>query len=237
MALIRIVVVDDETTFAQAIADSLAMEEDIKVIGVVSNGKDAVQLVCDSLPDVVLLDLNMPGMGGLEALRRIKERTPSTEVVILTVQADDTCLFTALKAGAKGYLLKNASLEEVATGVREVALGRAAIPPALATRVLEEFQRLTSQGPSMQRLFSLLTRQEAEVLKQIGVGRSNKQIGSALSVELTTVKKHITNIRQKLEVNSRMEAALIARDSGLTDMLSIEEMASSNQNRWNKERR
>jgi DNA-binding NarL/FixJ family response regulator len=147
----------------------------------------------------------------------------------LTVHDEDASLFTALQAGAKGYLLKGASLDEITVAVREVASGAAAIPPALAARVLSEFQRMAGQTPAIRGLFSLLTRQEVEVLRLIGRSKTNREIADELSIELTTVKKHVSNIRQKLEVNSRTETALIARSSGLA---GVEASAAVVQPSW-----
>jgi DNA-binding NarL/FixJ family response regulator len=219
MNSIRAVVVDDEAGYAQAIGDSLAMESDIELVGVGYNGLDAVGLA-RQLPDVILLDLDMPVMGGLEALRMIKEQTPSAEVLILTVHEDDDHLFKALQMGATGYLLKDSSLDEVTLAVREVARGAAAIPPGLAMRVLAEFQRMANQAIASRHLFAALSHQELKVLRLIGLKRTNRQIAEELFVELTTVKKHVTNIRQKLEVNSRVETALLAQSSGLAEPAS-----------------
>ena len=215
--MIQVVVVDDETAISRAIADSLEMEDDIEVIGLGHNGLEAVDLVSRYLPDVLLMDLSMPVMGGIEALRNITEQAPSTAVLILTVHDDNAHLFTALQLGAKGYLLKDATLNDISEGVRDVARGVAAIPPALAARVLTEFQRMANQAPARRNLYSLLTRQEVEILRLIGLDKSNREIADELCVALTTLKKHITNIRHKLEVNSRTEAVLIAQASGLAD--------------------
>lgn len=213
----RVVVVDNELPLARAIAESLRMEPDMDVAGVAANGVEALALIREALPDVVLMDLDMPVMGGIEVIMRVKQEMPSVEFLVLTVYGDNEHLFDALQAGARGYLLKDAGLDEVADAVRKVARGAAAIPPALAVRVLAEFQRLGGQAPALRRLYSLLTRQEAEVLRLIGWGRTNKEIAEELVVELTTVKKQVTHIRQKLEINSRTEAVLIAQRSGLLD--------------------
>jgi two-component system NarL family response regulator len=220
VTLIEVVVVDNEAPFARAIAGSLAMEEDIEVVGIGYNGLEALDLVRRFLPDVVLLDLEMPVMGGLQALREIKQQTPSTGVLVLTHHEEDANVFTALQAGAKGYLLKATGLkatglDEIACGIRTVAAGGAVIPPVLAPRVLEEFQRMASQPPACRDLFSVLTRREVEVLRRMALNQKNQEIADALDRDVTTIKKHITNIRQKLEVNSRTEAILIAYQGGL----------------------
>lgn len=211
----RCVIVDDEEAYALSLSEMLAMEPDMEVVGTASNGVEALALIELLLPDVVLMDLEMPVMGGVEATRLLKARVPGVEVLVFTYHGDDAHLFEAIRAGAKGYLLKDAEFEEVIEAVRSVALGVAAIPSEIAARVLAEFQRLSAQGPALQQLYDALSRQEIEVLKLIGSGMSNREIAETLSLELTTVKKHITNIRQKLEINSRIEAAQLARASGL----------------------
>ncbi len=211
----RLTVVDDDVSYARALADSLSGEPDLEVVGIVGNGVEAVTLARQTRPDVVLMDLTMPVMGGLEAIRQIKRDAPGTEFLVLTVQEDDASLFEALQAGAKGYLLKDAPLAQIPPAIRGVAQGMAALPPALAARVLAEFSRLAALPPAMQHLYSLLTRQEVEVLRLIGSGNTNTRISAYQGVELTTIKKQVTSILKKLEVNTRTDAALIAQKSGI----------------------
>ena len=222
MPSLQVIIADDETSFAQGLSEALAYEPDIKVTATASNGRDAARLAVELLPDAMLMDLDMPVMSGIEAIRQIKREAPGVEIVVMTVFDDNAHLFEALQAGAKGYLLKNASPEEVAQAVRNVTQGQAAIPPALAARVLVEFQRLSGQvcGLSgqvsgLQSLFSLLTRQETEVLRQLSQDKTNRQICEELCLEMVTVKKHVGNILKKLQANDRMHAALIARRNGL----------------------
>jgi len=215
MAKIRVAIVDDETVIRQAMAQLLDMEEDLEVVGGGKNGEEAIDLVHEHLLDVLLTDLNMPVMDGLTAIRAIKREYPNVEICVLTVHADDEHLFEALKAGAKGYLLKDATPDEVVEAVRTVAHGGAVLYAPLATRVLAEFQRLTQQKDDLQRLFSQLTRRELECLGLLADGKTNRQIADELFLSLKTVKTHVGNILRKLEVNSRTEAAILAVQSGL----------------------
>ncbi|PIU90343.1 MAG: DNA-binding response regulator [Armatimonadetes bacterium CG_4_10_14_3_um_filter_66_18] len=215
MAKIRVAIVDDETVIRQAMTQLLDMEEDLEVVGGGKNGEEAIDLVHEHLLDVLLTDLNMPVMDGLTAIRAIKQEYPNVEICVLTVHADDEHLFEALKAGAKGYLLKDATPDEVVEAVRTVAHGGAVLYAPLATRVLAEFQRLTQQKDDLQRLFSQLTRRELECLGLLADGKTNRQIADELFLSLKTVKTHVGNILRKLEVNSRTEAAILAVQSGL----------------------
>ncbi|NCO95934.1 MAG: DNA-binding response regulator [Armatimonadetes bacterium CG2_30_66_41] len=215
MAKIRVAIVDDETVIRQAMTQLLDMEEDLEVVGGGKNGEEAIDLVHEHLLDVLLTDLNMPVMDGLTAIRAIKREYPNVEICVLTVHADDEHLFEALKAGAKGYLLKDATPDEVVEAVRTVAHGGAVLYAPLATRVLAEFQRLTQQKDDLQRLFSQLTRRELECLGLLADGKTNRQIADELFLSLKTVKTHVGNILRKLEVNSRTEAAILAVQSGL----------------------
>jgi len=215
MAKIRVAIVDDETVIRQAMTQLLDMEEDLEVVGGGKNGEEAIDLVHEHLLDVLLTDLNMPVMDGLTAIRASKQEYPNVEICVLTVHADDEHLFEALKAGAKGYLLKDATPDEVVEAVRTVAHGGAVLYAPLATRVLAEFQRLTQQKDDLQRLFSQLTRRELECLGLLADGKTNRQIADELFLSLKTVKTHVGNILRKLEVNSRTEAAILAVQSGL----------------------
>ena len=156
-------------------------------------------------------------MDGLTAIRIIKQEYPSVEVCVLTVQDDDVSLFEALKAGARGYLLKDANPQQIAAAVRAVQRGEAVIPPLLAGRVIDEFQRLAEQKEEMRRVFAELSHREVEVLRLIAKGRTNKAIAEELFLSEKTVKNHVSNILRKLEVNSRTEAAILAVQTGIAD--------------------
>ena len=198
-------------------------ENGIVVCGIAHNGEDAIRLALETRPDVMLMDLEMPILDGVAATRRIRRDQGSGEVVVLTNFDDSAHLFDALQAGAKGYLLKSAVPEEIAQAVRDVAQGHAALPPALAVRVLAEFCRLQEEPSDLRRLFSLLTRQETEVLTRIAQHKTNRRIGEELSVELGTVKKHVSSVLKKLEANNRAEAGEIARRSGLVSATEPQE--------------
>jgi DNA-binding NarL/FixJ family response regulator len=195
------------------------MEPDMAVVGVAANGQEAVRIVRETMPDVVLMDLEMPVMSGIDAIRVIRREAPSVEVVVLTVLEDGKSLFEALKAGAKGYLLKKATPDEIAAAVRAVSRGESAIPPALVQRMSEEFDRIARQPAAMLKLFDLLTPAEMRVLKCVGEFKTNAQIAQELFITEGAAKNYITNILRKLEVNNRLEARLIAQESGLVQAL------------------
>lgn len=213
---IKVIIAEDEALVRLAMAQILNTEPDIEVADTAANGQEAVQLTHEHSPDVLLTDLRMPVLDGLSAIQQIKHELPHVEVCVLTVCEDDASLFEALKLGAKGYLLKNATPNEVAAAVRKVAAGESAIPPALAARVLQEFQRLTRQQNELQGLFSELTPREIDILKGIAAGESNKQIGQRLFLNEKTVRNYVSSILLKLQVNTRTEAAIVATRSGLS---------------------
>jgi len=215
MPACRILIAEDQRILAEEIAESLEDETAIVVLGIANNGAEAVQLTYQFSPDVVLMDIEMPIMDGIQATRIIRQEKPETRVLVLTVLEDDAHLFEALKCGATGYLLKNSTTTEIAQAIRAVAAGEAALPPAQAARVLSEFDRLARQRQSLLALFEKLSRTEITVLSLVGEGKTNVQIARTLYVEETTVKSHLTHILKKLEVNNRIEAARIARQSGL----------------------
>lgn len=213
--LIQIVIAEEDPAIVRAVTESLNREPDMEVVGATDRWQDASDLVFRLRPDVLVL--NSTSTGGVQALRQIKELAPDTKVLILTFHPADDLVFSALQMGAKGCLLKDYTLDELTVAVREVAGGVATLPPAVAARVLSELEKLSRQRPVIQNLFSLLTRKEVEVLRLIGLAYTNRQIATHLHIELTTVKKHITSIRQKLGAGSRAQVALVAHSSGLTE--------------------
>jgi DNA-binding NarL/FixJ family response regulator len=215
MADIRLLIVDDHRMFVQGLRLLIEMEPDIRVVGEVHTGEEAPDAVLRLHPDVVLMDINMPGLNGVDATRQILEQRPETGIIILTMNRDDAQVFQAIKSGARGYILKDAEMIEVVRAVRTVARGESAITPAMTTRVLTEFKRLWEQPNAAQR--AGLTEREVTILRLIARGLSNKEIGANLSLSEKTIKNYITVILQKLQLNDRTQAAVYAVQNGLMD--------------------
>jgi len=207
---IRILLADDHPMFREGVAHSLGCEPDFKVIAQTASGEEAVELAQRWAPDVALLDITMPGIGGIEAAARIAASVPEVRILMLTVSEDKDNLMAALKAGAHGYVLKGASASELRAIVRRVAGGEAFVTPALATRLLVEFSRPQVRDP-----LSELTTREHDVIELLSLGSSNREIAEKLHLAEKTVKHYVTCILQKLHARSRTEAALIAVQHGL----------------------
>jgi two-component system NarL family response regulator len=195
----------------------LGEEADLEIVGEASDGMEAVDRAGDLLPDVVLMDVRMPGVGGIEATRRIRNAQPSTKVVMLTVSEDEDDLFASVRAGATGYLLKEVSIEEVAEAVRAVARGQALVTPSMASKLLGEFNALSRRIDAQHGTAPRLTERELEVLRLVAKGMSNKEIAGELVIAENTVKNHVRNILEKLQMKSRMEAAMYAVREKLVD--------------------
>jgi DNA-binding NarL/FixJ family response regulator len=211
---IRILIVDDQNLVRTGFRMILASEPDIEVVGQSANGAEAVELVAELRPDVVLMDIRMPVMDGLEATRRIARSSPITKVVILTTYDLDEYVFDALRAGASGFLLKDAPPEQLVSAIRVAAGGDALLSPSVTRRLVEEFARHsvgTRPAPGLQEL----TARELEVLKLIARGHSNTEIAAALVVGDATVKTHVARILDKLDCRDRVQAVVIAYESGL----------------------
>jgi DNA-binding NarL/FixJ family response regulator len=193
----------------------LSTHSDIEVVGEASDGVEAIVKARDLKPDLILMDILMPGVDGLEATKQIKQELPDTIIVILTVRDEQDNLFEAIKNGAQGYLLKNISSKEILKFIRGAVAGEAAITPALAGKMLEEFRRLSVASPLDDDEYVDLTRRELEVLGLVAVGAADKEIGNQLSISVHTVKSHMRNILAKLHVGTRREAARVARHKGL----------------------
>lgn len=211
----RLVIAEDETMTREMLARLLALEDDIAVVGTASDGQKALSVTRAQNPDVVLTDIGMPQVTGIELTDILRREMPQVGVVILTIYNDDERVFAAIKAGAKGYVLKDSPPEETVAAVRAVGRGEALLNPSLVGRVLAEFGRLSVQKAADNAVFAELTDREREVLTEIGKGRRNKEIADTLFISEKTVKNHISNIFSKLEVNSRAEAALLAARQGL----------------------
>jgi NarL family two-component system response regulator LiaR len=213
--VIRVLVVDDHKVVREGMQFLLEQEPDIQVVGQCSDGREAVEAVARYLPSVVLLDLLMPGLDGLNALRQIKVDSPTTQVVILTSHTGEEHMFDAIKAGATSYLLKTAGAREVIDAVRAAAHGESLLDPSVAARVLEELRGPTRQATSS---VNHLTPREAEVLTLVARGRSNRAIGDQLFIGEETVKTHISNILAKLHLADRTQAAIYALRKGLVPL-------------------
>lgn len=202
---IRIIVADDHPLFREGVINSLRVASDLQVVGQADNAQDAVRLVRDELPDIALLDVTMPGGGGIEAARNIASSCPATRIVMLTVSEDEDDLLEAMKAGASGYVLKGVSATELAAVVRSVSSGEVYVAPSLAFGLLREMSKPRESDPLAE-----LSSRERQVLELVGTGMSNQEIGLKLGLAEKTIKHYMTNILTKLQVRSRVEAALLA---------------------------
>ena len=216
--MIEVFVVDDHDVVRHGLRFMLQQHKDIQVVGESGDGREAIQQIADLLPDVVLLDLIMPNMQGVEVLREIKRLVPSTHVIILTSYYDDEHIFSAIKAGALSYLLKESSSSEIVSAIRAAAQGENKLHPMVASRLLREIQE-RRRSP-----LDDLTPREIEVLKRLARGRSNYEIATELTISEPTVRTHVSNILSKLHLTDRTQAAiyalqkrLVALDEALED--------------------
>ncbi len=207
--MIRVLIADDHAVLRHGLRLILNEAPDLTVVGEAANGKEAVNLALDLQPDVVLMDVNMPDFSGVEATRRIRTIRPNINVLILTISKKDSDIIEAVKAGAKGYLLKSAESSQVIDAIRRVAAGEAILPPVLMARVLDE---LTNPTPAPQ----ILTGREQEIVKLVARGFGNKEIAGTLHISENTVKTHMRHILEKLNLSNRAEAAAYAVRAGLT---------------------
>ncbi|HVL33290.1 MAG TPA: response regulator transcription factor [Actinomycetota bacterium] len=208
---IRVLIADDHALFRRGIVIVLEQETDIVVVGEAGDGTEAVQIVQETMPDVVLMDVRMPRRGGIESTQQIKEVAPHTKILMLTISDEEADLYDAIKAGASGYLLKEISIEEVADAIRAVNAGQSMISPSMASKLLTEFATIvkkTDEKPVATQ--PRLTDREMEVLKLVAKGRNNRDIAKELFISENTVKNHIRNILEKLHLHSRMQAVVYA---------------------------
>jgi two-component system NarL family response regulator len=212
-----VLIVDDHALFRRGLQLVLGVESDLEIVGEASDGFEAVDAAAALLPDVVLMDVRMPGLGGIEATRRIRNAQPNIKIVMLTVSEDEEDLFAAIRAGASGYLLKELSIEEVAGTVRAVARGQAVVSPTMAAKLLNEFNVLSRRVAEQHGDAPRLTERELEVLRLVAKGMSNKEIAAELVIAENTVKNHVRNILEKLELRTRTEAAMFAVREKLID--------------------
>jgi DNA-binding NarL/FixJ family response regulator len=214
--IIRLVIADDQQLFREAIKTLLSVQTEFEVVGEAGNGKEAVELVELLKPEIILMDLRMPLMDGVQATRIITSTFPYTHVLILTTFDDDNDLFEGLKAGAVGYLMKDISSEQLFDGIRSAAKGEFFLLPSETAKIVAEFSRLshpTYDYPLTP--VETLTKREIEILKVVATGASNKDIADILVITEGTVKNHISNILGKLEVKDRLQAAVKAHQKGL----------------------
>ena len=213
---IRILLVDDQRLMREGLRTLLELEPDLQVAGEAGDGQAALDAYAALAPDVVLMDIRMPGMDGVEATRRLREQWPRARVIILTTFDDDASVFEGLRAGALGYLLKDVSGHDLAEAVRTVAGGGALIEPAVARRVLAEFARLAPPArPLDAGLAEPFSERERDIVRLLAAGLSNREIGDRLCLAEGTVKNYVTSILQKLGARDRTQAALRARERGL----------------------
>ena len=213
---VRVLLVDDHVLFRKGISSMMASQLDLEVVGEASDGSEALEKARDLMPDIILMDINMPHCDGLEATRLIKDELPYVKIVILTVSDDEQNLFEAIKSGAMGYLLKNLEPEELFDLVRGVYRGEAAISRNTATKILSELSRQAQrdQEPVISAK-TVLTEREKEVLQLVITGATNKEIATALYISENTVKNHLCNILDKLHLQNRIQAAAYALREGL----------------------
>lgn len=209
MSMIRILLADDHTLLRQGLRRILSEDSALSVVGEAADGLEAVARARALVPDVVLMDVQMPGLNGIEATRQIRDACPETRIIMLTVSDKDADLFGALKAGARGYLLKNAEAQQVLEAIHRVAAGEAILPPTLAARVLDEFAAPIGKT-------AILSEREVAVLRLVAQGLGNKEIATRLALSENTIKTHIRHILEKLHLRSRTEAAAYAVRTGLT---------------------
>jgi two-component system nitrate/nitrite response regulator NarL len=211
---IQIVIVDDHPMFRAGVVQTLRAEPDIEIVGEAMTASEAERLAVELLPDVILLDITIPG-GGLNAARAITASSPVTKIIMLTASEAEEDVLTALKAGARGYILKGVSGHDLIKIVRDVYAGEAYVTPTLAASLLSEMQNGERGQPQISSPLDELTEREHQILEQVAAGLSNREIAQQLFLSEKTVKHYMTNILQKLQVRNRVEAALLAQSGGI----------------------
>lgn len=209
MERIRVLLADDHALFRRGLASLLASREEFEVVGEAGSGQEAIDRARELMPDIILMDVRMPGINGLEATRRLKEEMPYLKIVILTVSEDEEDLFAAIKSGAQGYLLKNIDPDDLAVCLHQVERGEAPLAPSMAAKILREF------GAAAPRPGPVLTPRERQVLELVARGDANKEIARALQISENTVKNHLRNILEKLHLQNRVQAVMYALREGL----------------------
>lgn len=222
----RIVIIDDHQLFREGVKRILEFEKSFEVVAEGDDGTEALKLVEKYNPDVVLMDINMPTVNGVEATRELIEKYPDTRVIILSIHDDENYVQHALKSGASGYLLKEMDADALIEAVKVVAEGGAYLHPKVTHNLVKEYRRLAAEegnvlstsNSEVRRPLHLLTRRECEVLQLLADGKSNKGIGEALFISEKTVKNHVSNILQKMNVNDRTQAVVVAIKNGWVEV-------------------
>jgi DNA-binding NarL/FixJ family response regulator len=217
-AYIRVVIADDQRLFANGLARIISVQTDMEVIGEAHTGEEAISLCLKEEPDIVLMDLSMPGMGGVSATRKILSLLPRTRVLILTVHTDDVHVFQGIKAGAQGYILKDCTPEELTSAIHTVHAGETIMSQDIAKKTLTTFERIRSNTE----ITPGLTERELEVIKALAQGKSNKEIARALDISEKTVRNHASNIYNKLHIFDRTQAVIYAIRQGIVDLEDLE---------------
>ncbi len=216
MKIIKIMIVDDQALFREGLITLLSVQPDFEVIAEASNGEESIRLAVQHNPDVILMDLRMPVMDGVTAIKRIKAVLPESRIIVLTTFDDDESVFDGLRAGAVGYLLKDVSSEKLADAIRAASRGEYFLLPSITAKVMAEFSRFSRPVPThSETLVDPLTNREEEILRLVATGASNKEIADSLVIAEGTVKNHITSILNKLNARDRMQAVIRARELGI----------------------
>ena len=215
MERIRVMLVDDHALIRDGLRAVLAKMPEVDIAGEAVTGEDAVAKAEALQPDVILMDIQMPGLNGIEATQRILRTSPHIGVIIITMFEDDDLVFAAMRAGARGYVLKEAEDEEITRAVRAVANGEANFSPAIAARLIGFFRNLGTTALAKSQIFPELTEREREVLGLIAKGQGNSEIAQRLGISLKTVRNHVSNIFDKLQVATRAQAIVRAREAGM----------------------
>ncbi|MDP8940886.1 MAG: response regulator transcription factor [Actinomycetota bacterium] len=217
---IRVVIVDDQRLFARGLSGLVDMLDDVRIVGTAYDGEEAISVCKETEPDVVLMDISMPKMDGISATRQIKDLLPHTAVIILTGHEEDEHVFEGIKAGAQGYLLKDAELEDLSHAIHTVHTGHTIIAPDLAQKMLSTFE---SAGPRSTPLAPPpLTEREHEVIRALAQGKSDRQIAHSLGISEKTVRHHTSSIYRKLHIFDRTQAVLYAIKEGVIDVEDLE---------------
>ncbi len=221
METIRLLLVDDHALFRDGVVSIMAAQEDIEVVGEASDGMEALEKTRELMPDLILMDINMPSYDGLEATRLIIDEMPYVKIVMLTVHDEDEKVFEAVKSGAKGYLLKNIRSKDLMELVRGVAKGEAPISPSVAAKILKEFATLAQYASHASDELPNVTLREQEVLQMVATRAANKEIALALHISENTVKNHLRNILEKLHMKNRSQAVAYALREGLIRLPAV----------------